>query len=193
MLAMNLNGVAHEDVVIKLFPYTFQVSAGSWYFSLPTGSIRNWDTFEEIFLETFGDDRAIESLINDLSNLKENSDETIKDFNYIFNKLLNKIAAASKLVVDVQIEWYISSLPSNITIFVDRSNKVTLVENIKEDLSLERRIIALEKRSQIEERKSKKGKFKKDSKKKAPKDPFDLEGLQKLLKTMSNEMVEIKK
>lgn len=27
MLAMNLNGVAHEDVVIRLFPYNFQGSA----------------------------------------------------------------------------------------------------------------------------------------------------------------------
>lgn len=35
--------------------------------------------------------------------------------------------------------------------------------------------------------------FKDESKKKAPKDPFDLEGGQKILKTMSNEMVEIKK
>lgn len=41
MLAMNLNGVAHEDVVIRLFPYTFQGSAGSWYFPLPAGSIRD--------------------------------------------------------------------------------------------------------------------------------------------------------
>jgi len=32
MLVMNLNGVAHEDVVIKLFPYTFEGSVGSWYF-----------------------------------------------------------------------------------------------------------------------------------------------------------------
>ena len=72
MLAMNLNGFSHEDVVIRLFPYTFQGSAGSWYFSLPAGSIRNWDTFEEIFLAKFGDDRTIASLINDLSNLKEN-------------------------------------------------------------------------------------------------------------------------
>ena len=35
--------------------------------------------------------------------------------------------------------------------------------------------------------------FKEDSEKKAPKDPFDIEGLQKVLKTMSNEMVKIKK
>lgn len=35
--------------------------------------------------------------------------------------------------------------------------------------------------------------FRDDSKKKQSKDPFDLEGLQKVLKTMSNEMVDIKK
>lgn len=51
----------------------------------------------------------------------------------------------------------------------------------------------MEKGSQIDERKTKKVTFKDDSKKKASKDPFDLEGLHKVLKTMSNEMVEIKK
>ena len=35
--------------------------------------------------------------------------------------------------------------------------------------------------------------FSQDSKKKVSKDPFDLEGLQKVLKTMSNDMIEIKK
>lgn len=35
MLAMNLNGVSHKYFVTILFPYTFQGSNGSWYFSLP--------------------------------------------------------------------------------------------------------------------------------------------------------------
>ena len=78
-------------------------------------------------------------------------------------------------------------------IFVDRASKTTLVENLKEAIAVEKRIIALEKKSAIEERKSKKVTFKEDSKKKQTKDPFDLEGLQKVLKTMSNEMVDIKK
>ena len=147
MLAMNLNGVAHEDVLIRLFTYTFQGSVGSWYFSLPASSIRNWNTFQEIFLAKFGDDRTIASLINDLSNLKVNLDERIKDFNSRFNKLLNNIRITSKPTIDVQIEWYISSLPSNIAIFVDRANKATLIEHMKESLSVERRIIALENRS----------------------------------------------
>lgn len=108
----------------------------------------------------------------------------IKDFNSKFKKFLNEISASSIPAVDVKIEWYISSRPSNIEIFVVRANKVTLIENMKEAVSTERRIIALEKRPQIEERKSKKVTFKEDSKKKAPKDPFDLEGLQNVLKTM---------
>ena len=162
-------------------------------FSLLAGFIRNWDTFREIFLTKFGDDRTIASLINDLSNLKENSDERIKDFNSRFNKLLKKISAASKPVVDVLIEWYISSLPSNITIFVARANKATLVENMKVIMSLERRIISLKKRSEKDERKSKEVTFKDYAKKKSPKDFFDLEGLLKVLRTMLNVMVKIKK
>ena len=63
---------------------------------------------------------------------------------------------------------------------------------MKEAITVEKQIISLEKKNAIEERKSKKVSFKDDSKEKA-KDPYDMEGLQKVLKTMSNEMVEIKK
>ena len=76
---------------------------------------------------------------------------------------------------------------------MDRANKTSLVENMTEVIAVEKRVIALEKRSTIKERKSKKVTFKEDSKKKQVKYPFDLEGLQKILKTMSNEMVDIKK
>lgn len=132
-------------------------------------------------------------MINDLSSLKASPDEKIRDFNSRFNKILNKILDTSKLGVDVHNEWYIYALPSNITIFVDTTNKTTLVENMKEALTVETMILALEKKSAQDERKTKKFTFKDESKKKTPKDPFDLEGLQKVLKTMSNEMVEIKK
>ena len=85
------------------------------------------------------------------------------------------------------------ALPPNLAIFVDRANKTTLVENLTEVLAVEKRVVALENRSAIEERKSKKISFKEDTKKKQTKDPFDLEGLQKVLKAMPNEMVDIKK
>lgn len=144
MLAINLNGVVKEDCVVRLFPYTIQGWAGSWYFPLPPGSINNWDTFEEQFLAKFGDDHRISALTNDIYNIKAKSGEAIKDFNSRFNKFLNKILATSNPGVDVQIKWYIYSLPSNIAIFVDRTNKATLVENMKESLSLKKGIVTLE-------------------------------------------------
>jgi hypothetical protein len=45
MLSVNLKGVTEEDVVVRLFPYSLQGSAGSWYFSLPSGSITSWNIF----------------------------------------------------------------------------------------------------------------------------------------------------
>jgi len=62
---------------------------------------------------------------------------------------------------------------------------------MKEFLSIEEIILALEKRSEMEDKKYKKVTFSQESKKKTPKDSFNLEGLQKLLKTMSNDMNEI--
>ena len=183
MLSINLNGVIEQNAVVRLFPYTLKGIAGSWYFSLPSGSINNWDTFQDQFLTKIGDDRSTATLINDLSNLKIEPREPIKDFNSRFNKLLNKIPETSRPSNEVQIEWHISTLPSNSAIFVDRATKPTLVENMKEAIVVENCILAVEKKNIVDERKSKKVSFRDDPKKKQSKDPFDLEGLQKVLKT----------
>ena len=166
MLSINLNGVTNEDAVVRLFPYTLQGVDGSWYFSLPSGSITSWDIFQEQFLTKFDDYRSTTTLINVLSNPRANSKEPIKDFNSCFNKLLNKIPTASKPSEEVRSEWYIFALPSNIAIFIDRANKTTLADNMKEAIGVEKRIIALEKKNFIDERKSKKVTFKEDPKKK---------------------------
>src|SRR3984885_9792290 len=130
MLSVNLKGVTQEDVVVRLFPYTLQGSAGSWYFSLPSGSITSWNIFQDQFLTKYDDDRSLVTLINDLSNLRIESREPIKQFNSRFNKLLNKILTNDKPSEQIRSEWYIIALPSNISIFVDRAKKPTLAENM---------------------------------------------------------------
>lgn len=72
-----------------------------------------------------------------------------------FNKLLNKILTTSKPSNEVQNEWYIFALPSNLTIFIDRVSKTTLAENMKEAIDVEKRILAVEKKNDVDERKSK--------------------------------------
>ena len=61
----------------------------------------------------------------------EQNQEPIKDFNSQFNKLLNKISISSKPSEQVRSELYITALPSNIAIYVDRVAKSILVENMK--------------------------------------------------------------
>jgi hypothetical protein len=46
MLAIRLRSVEHEDVVCRLFPYTFEGNASTWYFSQQPHTIVSWDRFE---------------------------------------------------------------------------------------------------------------------------------------------------
>lgn len=78
--------------------------------------------------------------------------------------------------------------------FLDKAQKQTLVDNMKEALAVEKGILALKKKTLAEEMKSaKKFTFMGETKKKSTKDPFDMEGFQKVLKTLSNELVDLKK
>jgi hypothetical protein len=45
--------VQHEDVVFRLFSYTFENKASTWYFNLPFGSITNWGDFQKDLLDKF--------------------------------------------------------------------------------------------------------------------------------------------
>jgi hypothetical protein len=42
MLCLRLLDVKHEDVVYRLFRYTFVGQASTWFFSLALGSISSW-------------------------------------------------------------------------------------------------------------------------------------------------------
>ena len=63
---------------------------------------------------------------------------------------------------------------------------------MKESLSIENIILALEKKTAQEERNTKRVSFNDEPKNKTSKYPYYIEGLQKVLKTMSNDMVEKK-
>jgi hypothetical protein len=56
ILTIRLMNVQHEDVVCRLFPYTFENSASTWYFNLPVGSITSWTKFQKDFLDKFAEE-----------------------------------------------------------------------------------------------------------------------------------------
>ena len=101
MLAVQTMNIQHEDVVCRLFPLTFEGKASTWYFSLVQGSITNWAEFNKAFLDKFEEDKTLALLALELSRIKMEPKERIKDFNQIFLTLKNKIHIASQPPEDI--------------------------------------------------------------------------------------------
>jgi hypothetical protein len=95
MLVVRLQSVEHEDFVCSLFPYTFEGNASTWYFVQQPQTIVSWDKFEACFLEKFRDEKSPEVLVMELSSIKMNPKEKVKDFNQRFLTLKNKILVDS--------------------------------------------------------------------------------------------------
>ena len=69
---------------------------------------------------------------------------------------------------------YISAFSSNSAISLDRAAKPMLAENMKDAIAVEKRILVVEKKNNVDKIKSKNVSFRDDPKKKQSKDPFDL-------------------
>ena len=136
MISLRLMNVEHEDFVCRLFLYAFQGKASTWFFNLALRSITSWKQFETTFMTQFGDDKTSRILFLQISRIKINNKQKVKDFNQIFITLLNRIL--DKLVELVQIEFYTSTLPPPIAMFVKGKKKQTLAENFQEAIKVEK-------------------------------------------------------
>jgi hypothetical protein len=88
-------------------------------------------------LEKFGDDKSPEVLVMELSNLKMNPKEKVKNFNQRFFTLKNKIPADSMPAESCIVACYSKALHNNISIWVKRSKKNTLLEAFEEEGQIE--------------------------------------------------------
>jgi hypothetical protein len=95
-------------------------------------TIVSWDRFETYFLEKFGDDKSLVVLVIELSSLKMNPKEKVKDFNQIFLTLKKKIPVDSMPVENLIVAYYTKALHKNIAICIKRSKKNTLLEAFEE-------------------------------------------------------------
>jgi hypothetical protein len=103
--------VQHEDIVCRLFPYTFENSASTWYFNLPVGSITSWTKFQKDFLDKFTEETTTGALMAELFTATMTPKERVKDFNQRFTTILNKFQPVVKPTQELQIEVYANVLP----------------------------------------------------------------------------------
>jgi hypothetical protein len=198
MLAIRLRSVEHEDVVCRLFPYTFEGNASTWYFSQQPHTIVSWDRFESCFLEKFGDNKSPEVLVMELSSLKMNRKEKIKDFNQRFLTLKNRIPVDSMSAENLIVTYYTKSLHQNIAIWVKRSKKATLLEAFEEASQIKKDILILKDNicNEAETTSSSKKKIEilpRPPQNKTQSDGSDLESLQKVIQKLSNQVIDLRR
>jgi hypothetical protein len=111
------------------------------FFQLTDGHFRPSTKF--CFLEKFEDDKSPEVLVMELSSLKMNPKEKIKDFNQRFVTLKNRIPTDSMPTENLIITYYTKALHQNITIWVKRYKKATLLEAFEEASQIEKNILSL--------------------------------------------------
>jgi hypothetical protein len=107
---------------------------------------------------------------------------------------LNKKLEYSWPPTNVLLEFYTTSLPSSITIFVKREAKNTLDETIEETLDVEMEMTSIVNKVAVEDRRALPPTNRvtlKDEKK--DKEALDFESLQKLVKSLTNDILDIKK
>jgi len=192
-------GVLDEDAVCLLFPFTLIDAASTWYFSLRIGSITSWAAFQRAFLDKFGDDKTPVALVLELSRLKMEAKEKVKDFNIQFNTLFNRIQTNARPTNEVLMEFYITALPVPTAMWDKRSNAQTLQGAINEAIKVENEMISLTTCHHTSEGKKASQSPKKnngsDNKVVEGKErgTEDVEGLHQIIKKLTNTVIDMKR
>ena len=132
-----------EDVVCSIFLYTFKGKALTWYFSLPESSITSWNQFQTTFLDKFGEEKTPTVLVLELSLIRINGKEKVKDFNQHFLSLINKIPTKSRSIEGVVTKFYTSALPQTMTMFVKQAQNTMLQGYFTEAIRVEKDLASL--------------------------------------------------
>ena len=144
MALEGLQVVEHEDVVCRLFPHTLKGKAASWYFSLPANSITNWDIFERMFRNKYGIQKTHVALMKGLISLKKEKKERVHNFTQRFPAYLKIFDAADKPSEHTLIEYYTLALGPDLSMFVKRSVRPTLVDTFEEAEKVEEEMESIE-------------------------------------------------
>jgi len=191
--------VEHEDVTCKLFSYSLEGKASSWFCNLAFGSITRWDQLERMFITKYGIKKTPSAIVRELSTIKMNHKETINDFNQRFAALLNKLPAASRPAAEILCGFYLSALPTTPSVFMMNKDLHTLEENFEATEKFEQDMISLGKSINVEDNKPNGTQDKRNAPHKQTtlaakgKETHDQSGYQKTFQKISNELIDLKK
>ncbi len=100
---LSLRSALHEDVVLRLFPYSLGEIGFNWYVNLPLGCIGDWDIFKKSFLEQFKTFINPAVIHQQFISIKRDLVETVSRFNHRFHMAYCKLETLYTILVEVPI------------------------------------------------------------------------------------------
>lgn len=113
-------GVQYEDVSVRIFVETLIDAAAEWFNQLPSGSITNWATLLQKFEERFKTIDDGHLLLAQLTQMKKEVHEPMREFVARFNKIVNKLAADKRPTEENQKCFFINAQPPDISFQIRR-------------------------------------------------------------------------
>jgi hypothetical protein len=81
-------GVCHLDILYKQKSLSLKIDARKWFLSFPNHSINYFQACQNVFFDRWLENKDNKFLLNSLTNIKLNENETIDEFNHMFEKIV---------------------------------------------------------------------------------------------------------
>jgi len=118
--ACSVLGVQHQDVAIRLFVQTLTDTAAQWFYHLTDASITNWNEMKIAFENRFKSAEDEHYLLAQLTQLKKEIHEPMREFVAKFNRIVNKITATKRPSGENQKCFFINAMPPDISFHLRR-------------------------------------------------------------------------
>ncbi|XP_020229084.1 uncharacterized protein LOC109810112 [Cajanus cajan] len=114
------------EVRCKLFMGTLKKAALDWFSGLPDQSITDFDVFSRLFMAQFAANKKKPPITSDLFDLKQQREESLKDFMQRFNEVALRIASLDERMAVIAFQKGLRSGAFDITL--ERANCQTMSE-----------------------------------------------------------------
>ncbi|XP_020205426.1 uncharacterized protein LOC109790650 [Cajanus cajan] len=114
------------EVRYKLFMGTLKKAALDWFSGLPDRSITDFDVFSRLFMALFAANKKKPPITSDLFDLKQQREESLKEFLQRFNEVALRIASLDERMAVIAFQKGLRSGAFNIAL--ERANCQTMSE-----------------------------------------------------------------
>ncbi|GKA17658.1 hypothetical protein Tco_0697495 [Tanacetum coccineum] len=73
----NIPGVSHDDVMLRIFPFTLTGATKRWMDRLPPGTVNSWDLFKKAFIQRFCSPSKTAKQLEEIRNFKQEGEKTL--------------------------------------------------------------------------------------------------------------------